>query len=30
VKAIADLHAARIEIEDNDPGVNISVRLPAL
>ncbi|WP_025659626.1 HAMP domain-containing sensor histidine kinase [Rhizobium sp. IBUN] len=30
VKAIADLHAARIEIDDNDPGVKISVRLPAL
>ncbi|NMN71875.1 HAMP domain-containing sensor histidine kinase [Rhizobium sp. 57MFTsu3.2] len=30
VKAIADLHGARIEIEDNSPGVKISVQLPAL
>ncbi len=30
VKAIADLHSARIELEDNHPGVKISVRLPVL
>jgi signal transduction histidine kinase len=30
VKAIADLHGARIELEDNHPGVKISVQFPAL
>lgn len=30
VKAIADLHAAHIRVEDNHPGLKISVRLQAL